>query len=152
MYTEVLKDTRCFYLAPCSSSNFTTSSCPYLAASCNEFLPLLSFASTSAPRSSSRRTTSNAPFIEAKCNGLQPFSPCAFISAPCSSSNRKTEPSLKLWPPDARSNGVHPPSFLALMSAGCSQLISGPPRNFQNGLWHATDFSQIGPGRPGLRH
>ena len=49
-----------FYLAPCSRSSSTTSSCPPSAASSNVVLPNLSFACTSAPYSRSRRTTSSA--------------------------------------------------------------------------------------------
>src|ERR1700679_3451500 len=59
--TEVLKATKCFYLAPCSRSNSTTLPCPLSAAHCNAVLPRSSFSSTSAPCSSSMRTAGSAP-------------------------------------------------------------------------------------------
>src|SRR5258708_8171020 len=73
---------RCFYLAPCSRSNFTTSSSPYVAACCNAVSPSLSFASTSAPCSSSSRTASSTTFTDAPCNAVWPCSPPAFTSPP----------------------------------------------------------------------
>src|SRR6266403_5210875 len=68
---RVLNDAiRCFYLAPCSCSNFTISSCPPSDATCNAVLPSSPFTSALAPCSSSRRTASGAPLSEARCKGV----------------------------------------------------------------------------------
>ena len=57
-----------------SSSDFTTSKCPFSAAQLNGVCPyLLSFESTSALASSSDFTTSECPFFAAQLNGVRPY-------------------------------------------------------------------------------
>mmetsp|Transcript_6873 Transcript_6873/g.16293 ORF Transcript_6873/g.16293 Transcript_6873/m.16293 type:complete len:222 (-) Transcript_6873:19-684(-) len=76
--------------APATSRQRTTSSRPFLAATCKGVRPSLSAWSLSAPASSKQRITSECPCRAAECRGHTPsLSPCSGL-APASSKQRTT--------------------------------------------------------------
>src|ERR1700722_17668238 len=74
-------------------SNFTTASCPYLAANDNGVWPCLSFEfGLTSSRARSNFTTASCPFAAANDNGVWPYEPFVFSSM--SSRARSNSPLL----------------------------------------------------------
>eukprot|EP00958_Prasinococcus_capsulatus_P002995 scaffold266_cov391-Prasinococcus_capsulatus_cf.AAC.47 len=114
--------------APCSSSSWTASACPFSAAICRGLIAPHgpAFGST-APRSSSRRATSRYLSSIARCSGVSPSPFRASATAPCSNSTF-----VATNPPDnaATCSGVWPITSFASIAAPCSRssaITAAPP-------------------------